>query len=138
MAVRTAEIKPCKHLPVIYGLRLNPASAVTAITCKCTLKPENPTINDVSISFSNMLLLRFATLRTPVENSKSPETSESKTVGIGIRSNSVWAIAEKNIIEKHTVSMFFDAASRGTATVCDMERSFVFIRVGGELCCDLP
>lgn len=131
-AVIVADITPCKHLPRIYGFKLNPASAVTDITCKCTESPENPTINEVRTSFSAILMLSPATFNTPVENSHSPETTASRTGTNGKSSNIVRETVEKKIIEKHTVSMFFDAVSRETVTVCGIESSFVLICVGGD------
>ena len=51
-AVYNEAINPCRILPIIYGFKESPERAVTAITWKCTLIPENPTINEVITNFS--------------------------------------------------------------------------------------
>ena len=138
IAVIAEAIIPCNAFPKIYGFRLSPLSAVTDITCRCTLNPENPTINDVRISFSVISSRSNEILSTPVENSHSPVAIALSIGEMGSNSNSVRAIAEKNITEKHTVRMFLDEASSASVIALEIGTSFVFIRVGGEVCFPLP
>lgn len=80
-------------------------------------------MKEVITSFLNIFSSSTDVLRTPVENSKSPEKTASITDGIGISSKIVCETAEKKIIEKHTVSMFFDAQSTETVIVSGIDIS---------------
>ena len=126
-------IIPCRNLPKIYGFKLSPASAITDITCKCTLSPENPTTNEVITSFDIISVSRAEMRSTPVENSQAPDTIARTTGDRGSKSSNACAIDEKNIIEKQTVSIFLAALSIDIDIALEIDISFVFTCVNGEL-----
>ena len=117
----------------MYGIRLNPASAVIAMTWICTQSPENPTMNEVSTSFSMVGISSCEVIIVPVENSQIPEASALKSGGSGRRSSSVRDRAEKNMIEKHTVMMLCAARESEVENTSASVISRVMSRIGGEL-----
>ncbi len=131
--VNAAEIAPCSSLPMMYGARLNPASAVIAMTWICTQSPEKPTMNEVSTSFSMVGMSSCDVIIVPVENSQIPDASAPRSGGSGSRSSSVRDRAEKNMIEKHTVMMLCAARESEVENTSVSGISRVISRMGGEL-----
>ena len=132
-AVIVAAMIPCRAFPSIYGLRLRPEPEVTAITCRCTLIPEKPVIKEVSINFLYMSASSSEVLSVPVENSQRPDAAASSRGGRAAVSSKAREIVEKNIIEQHTVIIFFESFESDTEKTSERDISAVLSAIGGEL-----
>ena len=99
-------------LPVMYGTRLRPLCDTTAITCKCTLKPANPTIQEESRSLEKSEISSPESSLIPLTNSNPPRITECIIPVAGTNSRKSFDMTLTKITAPHTVRILFTELDR--------------------------